>query len=62
MESNLLGQTYAFFQQLLTNLLTDEVRYQDKATVFSSALSNNPENVDLVYEFLTINYNTWAAK
>jgi aminopeptidase N len=61
---NALGCTKdpVLLRQLLAATLTDSIRYQDKATALSSVLSGNPENVDVVYDYLTLNFNAWAEK
>jgi ERAP1-like C-terminal domain len=61
---NALGCTKepALIQKLLSATLTDSIRYQDKNTAFLSVLSSNPENVDVVFEYVTTNYKAWSEK
>jgi hypothetical protein len=42
-------------------MLTEDIRAQDRNSALSSALSGNPENVDIVYEYVTQNMGNWAT-
>jgi hypothetical protein len=43
-------------------MLTEDIRAQDRNSALSSALGGNPENVDIVYDYVTLNMQNWATK
>ncbi|XP_063707019.1 membrane alanyl aminopeptidase-like [Culicoides brevitarsis] len=58
---NTLGCTkeQKLINNLLDKVLTEDIRTQDKSTAFSNAYTSNHENVDLVFNYLTENWQKW---
>ena len=43
----------------MEKILTDDIRPQDKNSAFTNAYSQNIENIDLVYDYLTKKFAKW---
>lgn len=53
------ANTQTLVDSFLNKALTDDVRSQDKSSVFTNSYTHNHENVDLVFNYLTKNYKEW---
>jgi hypothetical protein len=42
-------------------MTTADIRNQDKNSALNSALNGNPENIDIVYDYVTQNMPAWTS-